>query len=642
MSDLPSSSPSSPPAPATAELPVDPLRLLGGVWRRQRWLLLGAVGGLALGFLFGWLRSSTRYEASIRLIRKEVPSGIRTSEAGDAFKPQTINNATLLGAAQSDNVLARVVAKAEPPVPLGVLRLNAVAREQRGTDFLQLNVSGYTSRDATVKLANLWGEEVVEFARQMQRRESLEMRGYLEQQLATTNSELTRLKNEILAVSQRIGLIDAQKEIDSYLRSISDLDLRYETTRIELQTTEFRIKNLEAELVTQSPTAESLRVARAELELYRNSDDRAATTAKWDKVRQLEAIVAREAKAKTGDASRFPGTTLGDALYVQLGEARARQVSYSRQLQQIEQLRATARAKLESIPSKAAELASLLQTKTGLETASNVLFARLREARLFEDKAPGYLQIFSAASLDSVDVKPLWLKLVVFSGGGLCAGIALALFGALSGELLDRRLRTAAEARRVFGRPVWLQLRANANELDWRRGMERLWLQWIGSAGPSRAVPVVWAPHPEAGEIFFWQGLVYDAERLVDRLIIVDAGAAPNRYLAALPAIKDLAGPSGDGVHVLRLDPATISLSQAKERAAAFSESLGRIPIFLRLSGPIMEPAATLARAFAPPLLLVSADSAPLEFWNEQAALLKATVAPPDGLAVWNEPNWFS
>jgi hypothetical protein len=185
-------------------------------------------------------------------------------------------------------------------------------------------------------------------------------------------------------------------------------------------------------------------------------------------------------------------------------------------------------------------------------------------------------------------------------------------------------------------------LRANANELDWRRGMERLWLQWIGSAGPSRAVPVVWAPHPEAGEIFFWQGLVYDAERLVDRLIIVDAGATPSRYLAALPAIKDLSGPIGDGVHVLRLDPATISLSQAKERAAAFSESLGRIPIFLRLSGPIMEPAATLARAFAPPLLLVSADSAPLEFWNEQAALLKATVAPPDGLAVWNEPNWFS
>ena len=641
MSDAPSASEPATKADAAGELPFDPLRLLGGIWRRRGWLLLGAVVGLGLGFLFGWLRSSTRYEASIRLMRQEVPSGIRASEAGDAYRPHTINNATLLSAAVSDNVLAHVATKAEPPVSLGLLRQNAIAREQRGTDFLQLVVSGYTSGEATVALANLWGKEVVEFSRQLQSRESREMRAYLEQQLAATNGDLTRLKNEILKVSQRIGLIDAQKEIDAYLRSISELDLRYETTRIELQTTEFRIKNLEAELTGQSPTADKLRTARSEFELSRHTDEPAAVTGKWEKIRMLEAIVAREAQSKPGDLSRFTGTTLGNTLYIQLGEERARQVAYTRQLAQFEQLRATARTKLESIPGKAAELASLMQTKTGLETASNVLFARLREARLFEENAPGYFQVFSAATIDSVAVRPLWLKVLVFSGGGLVAGFGLALLGSLGSELLDRRLRTAAEARRLVGRPVWLHLKKNASQQEWRRGVERLWLQWIGPARPTHALPIVWAPQPEAGENDFWQGLIFDAERLVDGIIVVDAGATPNRYLATLPAITTLPASFRQGVFVLRLDPATLSLSAAQEKTAWFNRELSRMPIFLRLSGPIMEPAATLARAGRPPLLLVPADAVSLDFWQEQVALLKATVAVPDGLVVWNEPDWY-
>ena len=642
MSDFSSASAQPAKNDAAAELPFDPLRLLGGIWRRRLWLLLGTVAGLSLGFLYGWLRSSTRYEASLRLMRQEVPSGIRASEAGDAYKPHPINNATLLSAAQSDNVLAHVAAKADPPVSLGLLRQNAIAREQRGTDFLQLVVSGYTSGEATVILTNLWGQELVEFTRQLQSRESREMRAYLEQQLTATNVDLARLKNEILSVSQRIGLIDAQKEIDAYLRSIADLDVRYETTRIELQTTEFRLKNLEKELTGQSAAADKLRTARAELELVRNTDDQAAAAEKWERVRLLESVVARETRGKSNDLSRFAGTPLGNTIYMQLGEERARQINLTRQLAQFEQLRTTAHTKLESIPGKAAELASLLQTKTGLETASNVLFARLREARLFEEKAPGYLQIFSTATIDSVAVRPLWLKVLVFAGAGLFGGLGLSLMGAFAGEMLDRRLRTAAEARRLVGRPVWLRLKKNATPLEWRRGVERLWLQWIGSAGPTHALPVVWAPQPDPGEADFWQGLIFDAERLVDGIIVVDAGATPNGYLAALPAITTLPESIGKGVYVLRLDPASLSLSAAQEKTAWFNRELKRMPIFLRLSGPIMEPAATLARAGQPPLLLVPADAAPLEFWQEQITLLKITVAVPDGLVVWNEPDWFA
>ena len=142
-----------PPAMPETQLPFDPRRLLGGIVSRWRWVALAVVAGTALGIGAGFYRSATRYEVTVRLLKRDVPVGFRAGEFGDAFKPRAINNATLIGTALSDNVLGRVATRAEPAVSLPLLRLSVEAKEQKGTDFVTLTVSGYTSREDTVALA---------------------------------------------------------------------------------------------------------------------------------------------------------------------------------------------------------------------------------------------------------------------------------------------------------------------------------------------------------------------------------------------------------------------------------------------------------------------------------------------------------
>ena len=316
--EKPSAPAGAPAAPAAAQLPFDPRRLLGGIVARWRWIALAALGATLLGLGAGFLRSSTRYEVAVRLIKRDVSGAFRAGEMGEVFKPRAINNATLIGAALSDNVLARVSAKSPDAVPLSLLRLSVDAKELRGTDFVLLTISGYTSREATVALANLWGQEIVEFSRELQVRESREVRTNLQQQVDLTDAELTRVNREILDLSRREGLINADKQIDAYLRSLSDLDLRFQTARIELQTAEFRLRNLEAELARLNPLRDKLAGVQRELDdaLNRYAGQNPIVIELRERAAKIQAELAQQ-KEKDFDPASAATSTLGSALFLQ-------------------------------------------------------------------------------------------------------------------------------------------------------------------------------------------------------------------------------------------------------------------------------------------------------------------------------------
>jgi uncharacterized protein involved in exopolysaccharide biosynthesis len=626
--------PNNPPA-ATAELPFDPLRLLGGLVARWRWLVIGAVLGAVLGLGVSLLRSSTRYEVNLRLMRREIPASFRGGEIGEAYKPRQINNATLISAALSDNVLSRVAAKAVPRVSVGLLRLSLDAKEQRGTEFVLLTVSGYNNREATVNLANLWGQEVVEFSRELQTRESREIRTYLQQQLELTDADLNKINQQVLDISRREGIINAEKQIDASLRSLGDLDLRYETARIDLLTLDFRIQNLEAELGRLNPAREKLQAAQRDLDeaLVRYTDKNPLVLELRARVETLKREAAT-ADNSPADLSLATSTVLGNALYLQLVELRSQKQATTEQLAQLTKLREKARTDLDAIPEKAAQLSRLLQTRGSLETARNLLFARLREAQLFEERAPGYFQLFSPAAADAVSIRPKWLKLLAYLGVGLLLGTALAGAAGVGAELLDSRLRTAAEARRLFKAPVWARVPPGAEAPRWLAAVESLWMQLMARTSESDGPSAVWAPLPSAAEEQFWEAMITEGERLLDGLLIVDAGAEPSPRLARLPAAA--LGATLHGVHVHRIEAANFSLSDMEQLADRL-RAADSPPVCCRFAGPPREPANTLARRCRPPLVLIDADIGRLDFWEEQARIHRTGVKAPAGLLVSGE-----
>ena len=629
-----------PPAEAPgSELPFDPRRLLGGIVARWHWIALAALGGALLGLAVGFYRSATRYEVAVRLLKRDVPASFRSGEFGEAFKPRAINNATLIGTALSDNVLGRVAAKAQPAVTLSLLRLSVEAKEQKGTDFVNLTLSGYSSRADTVALANLWGQEIVQFSRELQTRESREMRIYVQQQIEQTEAEIKRVNRELMELARVDGVIDVDRQVEAYLRSLGDLDLRIDSVRAGLHSTDFRLRSLETELARVIPLKERMELLQKELTDAQVTYGEGTPYVQdlHEKMTKLQLDYTRQQKKEFNPAS-VTSTVLGTTMFLQVMEIKAQRDSLRLQLPELERSRAEIQKQLTTMPEKSSRAAQLLQQRGALEAPRRMLLARLREAQHFEENAPGYFQLFSTASLAGVAARPRWLKLLVFSSAGLVVAFGLGLGAAVGGELIDSRLRTAAEARRVYQSPVWSVLSRSDSRSEWRNAVERLWLQWISTRAELAAPLAIWSAQPGPTEEIFWGTVITEARRLLDGMLIVDAGEEWSPQLAALPLAD---GEPVRGVQSLRIDPRSVSLADTHRLIARLTDIGQSTLVCVRFAGAVREPVTSLARACSPALVFVSADVARLDFWAAHAHLLRTAVKPPAGLIVAGEAELF-
>lgn len=646
----------APAAPASTEendaegldLPVDPFRLLGGLWQRRRWFILGGLVGAALATAVGFLRTETRHQVSAQLIKREVPDSFRAGEIGEAFKPRTLSTATLLGLAGSTNVLSRVAERADPPVSLSLLRRSTEVAEQRGTDYLFLTVSGYDSAEATVTLANIWSEEVVDYTREMQSRESREIRQYLQQELDANQAELERIGNALLEYTRREGLVSVDKQIDAQLRAIGDLDLRYDTARLEIDAIDVKLKGLETELRRQSPMAEELKDARAALAEIRNryTDTNPIALEAAERVAAIEAQLDLERQASDEDLSRFAGTFLGNTLYLQILELRSQRQAQFNSLTELDKLREAARSELRELPAKELGIAQLTRNRSSLESTRNLLLSRLREAELFEERAPGYYQVFSPATIDAVITRGKPLKVAVYGLLGLVAGGGFVFVAALGLELLDNRLRTGPEAAKAWGAPLLASLSSTPDTDSTRKADTRhqLWSRWLGNTRETGGCRVIWSPLVDAGEESLWEALIGEAHRLLPQLLIVDMGEGAG----ALPTLNELPGVSLEtalrgerSLQRAEIPGDALSIDDARKVGRRIQEiaASGR-PIWVRITGPVREPLATLASLSSAGLIVVPADLESIPYWREQAARYRATVGAVGGVAVIGETPW--
>ena len=514
---------SSPEKEAATSLPVDPVRLLGGLWKRRNGLLLACLAGVLLGLAGGGMKAKTRYKASVQLIKRDLPSSFRIGEAGEAFKPRQLSGGTLVGAACAAEVLQRVAAKAS--IPLSQVQGATEVAEQRNTDFVTLTLSGFKSPQDTAETANLWAREVVQFTRDLQCQESHEIRQFLQTQVDVTDADLTKLRERILEFSRREDLVDADKQVTSSLTSVGEVELKYQTARINLDTVRFKIKGVETELRRQSPLAEKLRTAQAELDDMRSqyTEKNPMVVEKVAKVEALQQQLRRTSEDAQADLSTYAGTFLGNTLYLEVVQYRNEAKALEGEMAEYEKLRTLERAKLNAIPEKAAAFAQLGLRKQSLETARNLLFSRLREAQLFEEDSPGYYRIFSPASPDRVEVRSKLTKALLFTGGGGIFFTLLGLATALSLELLDPKLRTPWEAAKAFGAPLFGSIAGTGAAAMLG---SQLWAHWVG-ANRSPGLPrIIWSPCPGKDEHLFWELLMERASSLLPSLRIIDCGSS--------------------------------------------------------------------------------------------------------------------
>lgn len=626
----PGTAPSTPPfkASPTVFQGFDLLRLPGGILRRWWMLALLVPVGLGLGLWAGLKLFSISATVSVRLMAR-APQSFAVSN--NSYVPSRLQGATLMGALASPQVAREVADKLGGKYSAKELQGMVEIQEVRKTDFVDIVVTTPFSAEETAEFATLWAREAMAFTSRLQAEESGEMKTYLTEQLHKTDRELEKVNQQIVAMRDKAGVVDVEKEIEAYLKSVGDLDLRYETNRVDLEALDFQLESLRREIRKHSPSFEELKTEEAKLaemaEYYTPQNPIYLEAS--DRVEALRQRVQREIQSNEVPLSDFTGTYVGNALYLQILELESRRESLTLQQQQLETMRAQAREKLKELPEMAMEAGPLLESAQALRSARDALLGRLQEVAAFQELAPGYYRMFKAPTAKDVVVSSRKVKLIVLAVlGGVFFG-GLGLLGAAGMEFLDPLVKTSAEAEAALQARCLAHLPPEKSRSLFSKGStgprpQDLWASVIGPLATGR-IRTFWSPLPSEAINRFWDLLLEAGQGMEVRILLVHlAGELPARF-ASIPRIAahQLQNPPPtERVLLVELAPGA-SAAETKEfgekiQAAdrAFAE------IWVEVSGPVREPAAGLVRTFPETILLCALGKADRQFWQTQRTLL--------------------
>ncbi len=462
------------PADGGLTLPFDPLRLVDALARHWlRMLLMAAIfGALALLVGFNWF--VTEYTATAQFIKQEVPNTFRVSEVGEPFRPRQLTLPTLVGLMKSFSVLERTCARAKTTLtPRGLLGGLTITPE-RNTDLIKVSLKTSFSEQATLELLNVFGQEVVLMTRETQAQEAAEMNKFLKQQLAKADKDMAQINAELLAFSKESQVVDADKELEAELRKLGELDMKYETMRLDYETLDLKIGGLVKELGQHNPLAAQLQSARGQLAQLLNTYTEANPIVQSQRA-QVTAL-EKQLKESAPQTSKLSpqageGGTVAAGLYMELVTLKSQKEVFAAQHKQLEVVREAAGKRLASLPEKSMQHARIKARQQSLETARTLLSSRQREAQLFEDSALAYCRFFEGKPQD-IEVSGRGKKIIVALTIGIMAGALLCALLICLVESLDDRLKTPADVKRATRLPLVASL---PDVKKWEAGRLEAW-----------------------------------------------------------------------------------------------------------------------------------------------------------------------
>jgi polyhydroxyalkanoate synthesis regulator phasin len=616
-----------PPAPSAGGLPLpktvyfgfDLLRIPLGLLRRW-WLPLPlGILGLLLGIFAGRALFEAQATTTARLISRD-PEAFAASRT--AYTPSRVQGATLLQALASPQVADAVAARLEWDRSARQIAEMVAVHEVRRTDFVEIVVHGPLTAGEAATLARTWAEEAIAFTSGLQAQESGDLRRHLEGQRDTKDRELAATNAQIAALREDTGVIDAEREIEAYLRSLSTFHQEFESNRVDLEAIGFQLAALRTEIRKHSPGFEELKAEEARLEElaeYLTPQNPRFQDAQ-DRVDALRRRLNRSVAADDIDFSEFTGTYVGNALFLQILELEARSQSLQLRQEKLDTLRLEARERLRDLPDVALQASRLMESAQALRAARDALSNRIQEVAGFEELAPGYYRIFRVPSARDVYVGSTTKKTLIV---GLFFGtvfFAMGLVGAAALEFLDRTLRTAGEAADIFGTKALGGVTCRPLP---PAAAQQLWARVIGplEAGRTR---VFWVPQDHPAERQFWDALAAAASALGTRPLLLHARGTAAAHATAYTALDALPAddlPPGREPLRVALDPARLTLPLERE---------GRLrrdceEIWLVFHGPLREPMATTLRTAPDLLILTALAGSKKDFWELQASLLRHT-----------------
>ncbi len=619
--------------PAFAKSPTifqgfDLMRIPSGI--RRFWFVPTAFAlfGIIAGGVLGWVLLPVKSTVTVRLMSRNPQSFATSASSYTPTKPQ---GATLLGALASPQIAREVATKFGDGVRPDDLLEMITVEEIRKTDFVDIVVTTPFDAQRTADLARLWGEEALRFTSKLQADESSETKAYLEQQVRSMSAELEQVNKETTAIREKAGVVDVEKEIETALKTMADLDLRFETVQTDLLAVDRQLASLRQEIRRHGPGYEELRSEESKLASmaeYYTEQNPVYQEAK-DRVEKLREKMNSDTASSDSGLSEFTGTQVSNALYLQIVEAESKRENLTLQQEQLRRMREAAQQKLKDLPQLQMQAAPLLERAQSLRTAQDALLKRVQEVGVFREVSPGYFRLFKVPAAKDVFVGSKIKRVIIgsFAGGIFFLGIGLLASAGM--EFMDTTVRTPPEAEaalesRGLARIPHPSEKARQSVMARRQD---LWASVIGalSAGRTRAF---WSPVFTPDSALFWEALLDAGRSMGLRILVVHLSGDMTQPLADLPRItlqQVQSHTGGEEPAVLLELPSSLAQHKVKDVVETIKGAAKSYPeIWIEAAGLVHEPMASVLREFPEPVMLCALGSSDRSFWKTQRALLGA------------------
>ena len=387
-------------------------------WRR---VVVNSLLFLVLGLIAAVIILRPTYTASVQLSRYEPPL------ASDSFKPQELTTAALLGMISSSDVMQKTGSELTPPLSAEELSNRLKLTEDHNSELITIAATGKSRLDA-VSLANLFCLDAIQSTQAMQKEEAIEAGSLINQQLANSESDRTKVTQQLAGIE--------------ILRATS------------------RQKEHALQQISNAPTAgkvDGAEITRLGEKTQAARDELADLQARYTDAHPL----VREQKARLA------------ALETQL-------LLLSVKASKSNETTTAAPVAATSLPPEAAPVSAdqstgydaLALRLNNLETSHADLVARQRVIELFATHPPGYMRVIQAATAEDAHARYNRLSIGVLAL--LCGALGMLgtiIFIAIR-ELLDDRLKTGADVKRVTRLPLLatlsdLDTMSPANKSNW-------------------------------------------------------------------------------------------------------------------------------------------------------------------------------
>ncbi|MBC8096158.1 MAG: SLBB domain-containing protein, partial [Akkermansiaceae bacterium] len=366
--------------------------------RRWHWLIIGGILGGAAFFTLGWMfLIKPKFTATVQLLRYDTPA---TSEA---LRGTPLSSETFAGLIASPDLLRRIGDKIDPPIPPEKLVKQMKVDPQPESDLIKVFFAAANPTQA-VTLANIYAQETVAYTKELQARQAAEVaNNYLKKQLAEMDQDITTLHDEFRGRPM-------SSQVSNKLAQVSG----------ELNALNQNLAGNTRPSVLTLRLSEKLQTSLAELTdlTSKFTDAHPLVQQKRSQIESLQAQITTSAS-------------------------------------NVDPLSATGLANIGSTGRAYDPAMELIQSKLrSLEDARIGMANRQREAEMFANDPPGVVRIFAPANLKTVQSNHRRIKtgMVTIFGGLIGMGLSLGLI--LLTEVMDKRLRTADDLKRVTKLPV--------------------------------------------------------------------------------------------------------------------------------------------------------------------------------------------